>query len=388
MKKKEKEKSFLYSQCKKIQLLKNIYINLKCIKTKDDNKINKSSHKYRYKKTFEEIKKRKINEKNITKNKNDKQKSKTKKKFYSNSNNNSIKKCNTFLKNRIIKKTSNNIINNESILNNMSKSENNIRYSMTKKEKNNNSKKISTTENKIYQNNPLELTFGSSNFMSNNQTESKEIGKNKNKSFLVSINKNKDKREKKDFVRHNIIIKLKKKLYFNPNWKIKKKDNNRGNKSEIIIKNYKTKNKYEFINNHYTNININYKEKNYHSVNISNEIRRNNKRIKTENMKDKINKNNLIKNKILKNRNEKEIFKNNKKRNYTSKNSSIAQKNTLKKIKSSTSSKEYVIKININDKENGKYKLIIKRTNNYKKRIPRSTPKLFLAHPSLKNLFL
>ena len=105
-------------------------------------------------------------------------------------------------------------------------------------------------------------------------------------------------------------------------------------------------------------------------------------------MKDKINKNNLIKNKILKNRNEKEIFKNNKKRNYTSKNSSIAQKNTLKKIKSSTSSKEYVIKININDKENGKYKLIIKRTNNYKKRIPRSTPKLFLAHPSLKNLFL
>ena len=387
MKKKEKEKSFLYSQCKKIQLLKNIYINLKCIKTKDDNKINKSSHKYRYKKTFEEIKKRKINEKNITKNKNDKQKSKTKKKFYSNSNNNSIKKCNTFLKNRIIKKTYN-IINNESILNNMSKSENNIRYSMTKKEKNNNSKKISTTENKIYQNNPLELTFGSSNFMSNNQTESKEIGKNKNKSFLVSINKNKDKREKKDFVRHNIIIKLKKKLYLNPNWKIKKKDNNRGNKSEIIIKNYKTKNKYEFINNHYTNININYKEKNYHSVNISNEIRKSNKKINIRSEKDKMKKNELIKNKLIKNRNEKEKFKNKKCRNYTAKNSDILQKSTLKKIKSSNNNKEYIIRININNKENGRYKLIIKRINQYKKRMPRSAPKLFLAHPSLKNLFL
>ena len=42
----------------------------------------------------------------------------------------------------------------------------------------------------------------------------------------------------------------------------------------------------------------------------------------------------------------------------------------------------------INNKESGRYKLIIRRINQFKKRMPRSAPKLFLAHPSLKNLFL
>ena len=95
----------------------------------------------------------------------------------------------------------------------------------------------------------------------------------------------------------------------------------------------------------------------------------------------------MIKNKILKNRNEKEKLRNSNKRSCTTKNSAVLQKNTLKKIKS-CNNKEYIIKISINDKENGKYKLIIKRTNKYLKRMPKSTPKLFLAHPSLKNLFL
>ena len=118
-------------------------------------------------------------------------------------------------------------------------------------------------------------------------------------------------------------------------------------------------------------------------MNISNELRKNNKKIKIKNEGPNQKKNNLLKNKILKNRNTQEkIFK-----NYTTKNSAIHEKNTLKKIKSSNS-KEYVIKININDKGNGRYKLIIQRTKNFVKRMPKSAPKLFLAHPSLKNLFL
>ena len=165
----------------------------------------------------------------------------------------------------------------------------------------------------------------------------------------MTINNKKNKKEKKDLIRHNKIIKLKKKLIFDPKWKINQNNNKnfKNKKNEIIIHNYKTKNKYEFINNHYTNININYKEKNYHSVNISNEG------------------------------------------NYTTKNSAIQENNTLKKIKSTNNTnKEYIIKININDKGNGRYKLIIQRTNKYIKRMPKSAPKLFLAHPSLKNLFL
>ena len=112
-------------------------------------------------------------------------------------------------------------------------------------------------------------------------------------------------------------------------------------------------------------------------MNISNERRKPNKKIKMKNNKELIYKNNTFKNKILKNK------------SYTTKNSEIIQKNTLKKIKSTNNTnKEYIIKININDKGNGRYKLIIQRTNKYIKRMPKSAPKLFLAHPSLKNLFL
>ena len=300
-----------------------------------------------------------------------------------------MKKHNSFFKNKIMEKQNKSISHTQSTIKNMCKSQNNFRYN---KNNNKNDKINNSKTSIIFQNNPLELTFGNSSFMSNIQTETNndfvKNKNNKNKTFFKSINTNIHKKEKKDFIRHNKITKLKKKLLFNPNWKIKQESKNKNNnKSEIIIHNYKTKNKYEIINNHYTNININYREKNYHSVNISNELRKNNKKIKIRKEREKINKNNMIKNKILKNRNEKEKFRKTKIRSSTTKNSAVLQKNTLKKIKSSNN-KEYMIKININDKENGIYKLIIKRTSKYLKRMPRSTPKLFLAHPSLKNLFL
>ena len=64
MKKKSKEKSLIFSQTKKIQLLKNIYVNLKCIKSKENNnqtnKINKNekikSYSYNPKKKEKEKK--------------------------------------------------------------------------------------------------------------------------------------------------------------------------------------------------------------------------------------------------------------------------------------------------------------------------------------------
>ena len=420
MKKKSKEKSLLFSQSKKIELLKNIYINIKCLKTKEvnnvnknymkekllkkgiynnNNKTNKNSVKSFISKVNKENKEKegKINFKNI-KNNCDKQKTKVKKRFYSY--NNSRKKYNSFYKKRNIKKekeTNKSISHTQSTINNLilNPKNNNINKAQNKKIKNRNNNlkydSININETKIYQNNPLELTFGSSSFKSNIQTETKEPekynnkskSKNKNKSFLKSINTKKNKFEKKDLIRHNKITKLKKKLFFDPNWKIKQKNNknninkNKNEKSQIIIHNYKTKNKYKFINNHYTNININFPEKNYHSMNISNERRKPNKKIKMKNNKELIYKNNTFKNKILKNK------------SYTTKNSEIIQKNTLKRIKSSNNNnnKEYIIKININDKVNGKYKLIIERTKNYIKRKPKSSPKLFLAHPSLQNLF-
>ena len=278
---------------------------------------------------------------------------------------------NNFFKKRNITPSTKSISYTNSTNKNISKYNTNKKKETKYRNKSNN---ISLNENKIYQNNPLELTFGSSSFISNIQSETNENGKNKNKSFIMTINNKKNKKEKKDLIRHNKIIKLKKKLIFDPKWKINQNNNKnfKNKKNEIIIHNYKTKNKYEFINNHYTNININYKEKNYHSVNISNEGKKNNKK-------------NLFKNKILKKRNEKDK----KIRNYTTKNSAIQENNTLKKIKSTNNTnKEYIIKININDKGNGRYKLIIQRTNKYIKRMPKSAPKLFLAHPSLKNLFL
>ena len=49
---------------------------------------------------------------------------------------------------------------------------------------------------------------------------------------------------------------------------------------------------------------------------------------------------------------------------------------------------ECIIKINKSvDKSNGKFKLIIKRANKVIRRMPKSTPKLLLTHPSFKNLF-
>ena len=398
MKKKSKEKSLIFSQIKKIQLLKNIYVNLKCIKSKDNIQINKNNKKEKLSpyshKTYKIKKEKKEKDgKNMLKNKYNKQKSKTKKNFYSNSNNNSIKKYNSFYKKRNIKNEIKSISHTQSTINNISsyinKNKNNNRNKKARRNQNN----LLISESNIIQNNPLELTFGSSSFKSNIKTETNEIeleknnnniNINMNKSLFVTINNKKIIKDKKNIIKHNKITRLKKKLFFDPHWKIGQKYNHPQNKkNEIIIQNYNAKNKYDFINNHYTNININYREKNYHSVNISNELRKNNKKIKIKNEKIISNKSNVLKNKILKNRNEKEkIFK-----NYTTKNSAIHEKNTLKKIKSSNS-KEYVIKININDKGNGRYKLIIQRTKNYIRRMPKSAPKLFLAHPSLKNLFL
>ena len=61
---------------------------------------------------------------------------------------------------------------------------------------------------------------------------------------MISINNNK-KKEKKNLIKHNQITKLKKKLFFDPNWKINKNNKNNKNKNEINIQNYKARNKYE-----------------------------------------------------------------------------------------------------------------------------------------------
>ena len=71
--------------------------------------------------------------------------------------------------------------------------------------------------------------------------------------------------------------------------------------------------------------------------------------------------------------------------------SSFYEKNRINKSNNKdklNETKECIIKINKSiDKENGKYKLIIKRTNKVIKRMPKSTPKLLLTHPSFKKLF-
>ena len=82
-------------------------------------------------------------------------------------------------------------------------------------------------------------------------------------------------------------------------------------------------------------------------------------------------------------------------KNYSLNNSSFYKINIINKRELSQKnndkmdeSKECIIKINKSvDKDKGKYKLIIKRTNKVIKRMPKSTPKLLLTHPSFKNLF-
>ena len=70
--------------------------------------------------------------------------------------------------------------------------------------------------------------------------------------------------------------------------------------------------------------------------------------------------------------------------------SSFYEKNRINKSSNKdklNETKECIIKINKSiDKENGKYKLIIKRTNKVIKRMPKSTQKLLLTHPSFQKL--
>ena len=85
----------------------------------------------------------------------------------------------------------------------MCKSQNNFRYNKNKNNNNKNDKNNNNSKTSIiYQNNPLELTFGNSSFMSNIiQTETNnDFAKNKinkNKTFFKSINNNIHKKEKK-----------------------------------------------------------------------------------------------------------------------------------------------------------------------------------------------
>ena len=121
----------------------------------------------------------------------------------------------------------------------------------------------------------MELTFGSSSFMSNNkQTETNETNKEKekctikvnnkfrrkNNSFMKSINFKKEFKDKNNLnIKKNKIVKLNKKLILRPTWKIKtnhkiskpsksfynkepeKSKEDKMNKSAFIIENYNKK---------------------------------------------------------------------------------------------------------------------------------------------------
>ena len=317
-------------------------------------------------------------------------------------------------------------------------------YNKTRRYKNNsNSSKLSKINEPaklkrnnelINQSNPMELTFGSSSNISNNmqtetnETEEKNSIKIKNKfrkknSFIQSFNLKKEFKEKNDLsIMNNKIVKLNKKLFINPSWKIRKNHNKykpliynqepeKSNKSSFVIINYNEKSTYsKSIDKLKYNIN------NITDIN-SDKIAKNKKskyqeRVKEIKLKAKFinfTRNNLLKNELIKKRNNINIdAKNNygiKKINlkryslnvssffshnlqYNNKIiNNINQRNQGNKLKDSN---EYIIKINKSvDKENGKFKLIIKRTVADKciRKMPKSTPKLLLSHPSFKKMF-
>lgn len=486
---KSNENPIFLSKAKKIDLIKNICVNLKCIKqqklklnTKLNQNIKNKKLDSNYILTNNNISKKNninnntdkyINIINIKKisnpNKTNQKRSKSSKSFSVNNSNkpnfkhNFLIKRNTknFITNKSSNKTSkttNNTINKKAEFYkkiNISKNtyNNKIRKSaLNKLSPINRPKKLIKNNAEITQNNPMELTFGSSSFMSNNvQTETNETDniktsiqiknrKNKNHSFISTINPKKEIKIRKNYnirnIKPNKIVKLNKKLLLKPTWKIKpnhimykplnsyynkdkekeKEDSkeDKNNKSAFIIENYNKKRKYN------NNIHKNLEKKNFFNLNNITDIPINKSFIKdnksnnrnkksnnySKNMKSKnvafYNKN-LLRNKLFKIKSDnggknncdtnKIIIK-----NYSLNNSSFYKINIINNNrqiryrdiskKSIDETKECVLKINKSvDKEKGKYKLIIKRTNKVINRMPKSTPKLLLTHPSFKNLF-
>ena len=468
-----KEKPIFLSKTKKIQLIKNISINIRCINTQNiklknaiNQNVNNKQINSNYIMTNNNISNnntlnnnigKKINIIDIKKISNPKKvnqkRSKSTKSLSVNTSNKSKIK-----RNFLIKKKSKKAINNKSYYKTTNNTNNkksefykkiNVKKSNShnKIRKNNPSqispincpkKKIIQNNDEINQNNPMEITFGSSSFMSKNlQTETNETDKeknsikindkpqkfkkNNNNSFIVSFNLKKELKNKKqptiNQIRQNKIVKLNKKLLLKSSWKIKnniaknkplkslydkekeKNKDDKRNKSAFLIDNYnkktkfnnsKSKKNYYFFNN----INDTQKSKSFlkDNKNINNNKKSNyqDKNVKTK-YKTFYNKN-LLRNKIFKKKNETEeknrpdIFK-----NYMLNTSSFYEKNRINKSSNKdklNETKECIIKINKSiDKENGKYKLIIKRTNKVIKRMPKSTPKLLLTHPSFKKLF-
>ena len=480
---KSNENPIFISKAKKIDLIKNISVNLKCLKSqkiKLSNKINQNLNK---KLDPNYIINSKISKKNNINNNTEKyiniiniekipnpskvnhKRSKSTKSFSVNNSNKSNIKRNLIIKrntkhliknkNHIIK-TTNNTNNKKSEFFkkiNISKncSNNKIRKNTINKiSPISRPKKIIQNNAEITPNNPMELTFGSSSFMSNNlQTETNETDKakissiqannrkNKNYSFIRAI---KAKEELKSIKNSNIgkikpnkIVKLNKKLLLKPSWKIKpsqimykplkpynnkekeklKSKDDKNNKSVFIIENYNKKAKYN--NNKVNNL-----DKNFYNINNITDIKSSKSFIKDNKTINK-NKNkifnyygkniktgystfynkNLLRNKLFKLKNEKSLkhsWDTNKIviKNYSLNNSSYYKINIINNNKQKVElerdnineTKDCIIKINKSvDKEKGKYKLIIKRTNKVIKRIPKSTPKLLLTHPSFKNLF-
>ena len=479
---KSKEKPIFLSKAKKIDIIKNISVNLKCIKSqkiKLNNKINQNIKNKKLDSNFvipnnilnktniNDNKEKIINIINIEKKqytkKNNQKRSKSTKSFsVNNSNKSNIKR------NFVIKKSSKNAVKNKS---NNSKTTNNTRNkkrefykkininisknNSNKKRRNttsinklspiNHQKKLIQNNAEITPNNPMELTFGSSSFISNNiqtetnETENRKISiqektkKKKNNSFIKTFNSKNFKNKKNaniGKIKPNKIVKLNKKLLLKPSWKIKpslirykplqsnynkekekekeKSRDNKTNKSAFIIENYNKKNRYSnnvnIDRNFYnlTNITDIHNSKSFIKDNKSiNRNKKSNSRGKSLKLKYTTFYNkNLLRNKLFKKKKEngnKNNFepKNIIIKNYSLNNSSFYKINIINNRELShknkdkmDETKECIIKINKSvDKEKGKYKLIIKRTNKVIKRMPKSTPKLLLTHPSFKNLF-
>jgi len=272
-----------------------------------------------------------------------------------------------------------------------------------------------------------------------------------NNSFMKAINSKKDFKDKNNLnIKRNKIVKLNKKLLLRVSWKIssnkskyknpkslkskkpEKSKEDKNNKSAFIIENYNKKTRYSANSDSI----LHYKKYNITDINSNNNLKKDTKiNIRKFNHQDKNLKNkfinfykkNLLRNKIFNNRND--IDSNN---NYGIKkiiinscsynNSSFFENNLKYKNKNINSNhknnevdevKECIIKINKSvDKENGKFKLIINNfwlislillyNKNYVdndliirrtvadksiRKMPKSTPKLLLTHPSFKKLF-
>ncbi len=475
-----KEKPIFLLKNKKIQLFKNINVNLKYVNTqkiKLDIKINqnitneilntnpttiynntnKTIINNNFNKSSNIINAKKLPQ---TKKVNNKRSKSTKSFSMNNSNKSNLKR--NFIMKRNSKKIINNITYKNSSKKNKSKgdyykkivvSNNNSSKKIRKNTKNSKSNKLSPNNRPIKlicnntpinQNNPLELTFGSTSFMSNNmQTEINETDKDKekstikvnnilrrkNNSFMKSINFKKEFKDKNNLnIKKSKIVKLNKKLILRPNWKIRtnhkiskpsksfynkeseKIKEDKLNRSAFIIENYNKKAKY----NKSIDKTIYNKNNNITYINDNKSLTKdfNNKKLnyqdkeKERNLNNKFiafYKRNLLRNKIFNKKNDKEkeskniyrIRKTNIKSNSFNR-TSIYDNNlkynnkNRKNINKLDESKECIIKINKSvDKENGKFKLIIKRTVADKclRKMPKSTPKLLLTHPSFKKLF-